>query len=282
MQDPTYAPIDENPIKGIDDTKSIIPVPKGATLTIAKDNKLTDDQIMAIRARTPKQLTKPLKGRGGKELTYVPIAIYIRKLNFVFGYGNWTHEITKSQVLEDHALVEGKLTIIPTGQVVMQFGGHPIARELLGYEKPDQANPGIMRRIDTWGWKKLQDSKKPEEQKDAYVWKKVYGSYVDPGDSIKAAATDSLKKCCSVIGFFSDIYSPEEFVEVNQPKPAKGPDTKTVDNVIRIVGKMGVKELEEFAEELKKSPEYTAVQKKTLIAIADKRMQELPNGHPLI
>lgn len=202
LSEPVLVPIDENPIKGIDD--KAISVPAKMVLSLVK-TEITDQQIMAIRARTPRAFVKVLPGRGGKDLSYIPVNIYIRKLNFVYGHGGWSHRVIKSQIVEDHAIVEGELTIKATGQQIGQFGGHPMAREILSYEKGD-------RTIEPWAYSKLRGD-------DRYGWKKTYGNYVDPGDSFKAAKSDSLKKCCSELGLFSDIYAPEDFSDLSAAKP---------------------------------------------------------------
>lgn len=50
----------------------------------------------------------------------------------------------------------------------------------------------------------------------ADVKKKKDGVLLDYGNDLKAAATDSLKKCASLLGIASDIYGKEEFKEVKR------------------------------------------------------------------
>lgn len=275
-QEPVLVPLDENPIKGIDSKTDVMQAPKDIKLTLA-ESKLSPEQIMAIRARTPKQFIKPLKGRGGKELSYIPGAVFIRKLNFVFGYGGWTHEIIKSEIVEDHAIVQGRLTIMSTGTTVAQFGGHPIAREIIAYEKNGM-------QIAPWKYAKM-------DRKDQDGWIKKYGSYVDPGDSFKAAATDCLKKCASTLGLFADVYSPENFVplepeedvkkKVLTPPRERQMDERTFNGALKLLQKMDAKSIKKFLRDLNPSKLYSATQKRVLIDAADKRMSELADGEPV-
>lgn len=274
-QEPTIVPLDEGPIKGIDSKADIIKAPN--TRLSLVEGKLTAEQIMAIRARTPKQFVKTLRGRGGKDLSYIPGAIVVRKLNFVFGYGAWNHEILAKEIIEDHAIVHGRFTVPSAGIVRDQFGGHPIAREIIAYEKD-----GV--QIPPWKYSKL-------DKKDQYAWTKKYGHYVDPGDSFKAAATDSLKKCCATLGLFADIYSPDEFVPLEAeedtkkktlaPPKEKQMDERTFNGALKLLQKMDAKNIKKFLRDLKPSTLYSATQKKVLIDAADKRMSELPDGEPV-
>jgi len=241
-QEPTIVPIEdenpEKPIVGIDDKKSLATVPKNIKLQLSTTKKMTDDQIMAIRSRTPGQFIKTFAGRGGKQLSYIPVALYVRKLNFVFGYGAWSFEITKSEVMEGQAVVQGLLIVPEIGLRIAQFGGHPVARS--------------------------------KETKEA----------VDIGDTFKAAASDCLKKCCSMIGMFADLYSPSDFVELEPPKEASA-DEKEMQNMKRIIEKSDAKGIKKSVDGVKKSKKYSKEQKKTILGWMDKRMSALPDGEPV-
>lgn len=209
-QEATYEPIDgplptvitqpTDPIEGVDDKKSLTKLAKGVVLSIAP-SAMSDEQIMAMRMRTPSKFIKTFEGRGGKKLSYVPVAIYIRKLNFTYGYGNWSFEVVKSEVIEDGAVVQGRLSVPKFGMSVSQFGGHPVAREVLGFDCGDGKllHPSAFYKL-------------PYDKKALYT--KKHGNYVDVGDSFKAAASDCLKKCCSMLGMFADVYSPDDFAPV--------------------------------------------------------------------
>lgn len=267
--EPRYEPeIPSGAIEGIDDKKLAISIPKGAVLSLVPSS-MSNEQIMSVRAPTPPAFTKKMEGRGGKQLTYVPVAIYIRKLNFTYGYGNWSFEIVKSQVIEDQALVEGRITTrnAKDSSIVSQFGGHPIARELLAFEKRNES-------ISPWEWKKLMG-----KEKDG--WTKKYGAYIDVGDSFKAAASDCFKKCASMLGFFSDIYSPEEFQNLQKEKEPEDP-SKEVEGFKKIIEKSSVKEMKLLVTKIKGSKKYTEAQREELIAVIDARMKILPDGEPTV
>jgi len=138
---------------------------------------LSVEQILAIRSKTPPRFVKTRVGRGGKQLSYVPLPIFIRKMNFTFGYGAWSFKVVKSEIVENQALVQGELiiNIQPTPVIISQFGGHDIARD--------------------------------KEKKNA----------VDIGDTFKAAASDCFKKCASMLGLFADVYAPDDFIEIKIP-----------------------------------------------------------------
>lgn len=51
----------------------------------------------------------------------------------------------------------------------------------------------------------------------ADIKKNKAGGDLDYGNDLKAAATDSLKKCASLLGIASDIYGKEEFKEISIP-----------------------------------------------------------------
>lgn len=60
----------------------------------------------------------------------------------------------------------------------------------------------------------------------ADVKKSKTGGDLDFGNDMKAAATDALKKCASLMGVASDIYGKEEFKEVKIEIEAEPDDTK--------------------------------------------------------
>lgn len=58
----------------------------------------------------------------------------------------------------------------------------------------------------------------------ADVKKNRTGGDLDYGNDLKAAATDALKKCASLLGVASDIYGKEEFKDIPKPQPAEDPE----------------------------------------------------------
>ena len=109
----------------------------------------------------PADLIRTRKGSFGKELSYVEVAYYIRRLNEAFG-GDWSFEIVEHRLLDAEAVVLGKLT---AGVVTKTaFGGSMIT---------------VSRES---------------------------GSPVCMSDDLKAAASDSLKKACSLLGVGLELY----------------------------------------------------------------------------
>ena len=103
--------------------------------------------------------------RGGIDLTYITGEQATSRLNEVLGYDGWSFRILESKVIEDEVLVLGELTV----------------------KNQDRSNDpeGVVRQ--QYG------SQKIKRRKDG-------GAILDVGFDFKGAATDSLKKCASLIG----------------------------------------------------------------------------------
>lgn len=147
-------------------------------------------QLLRLMQRTPASHIFQRPAKGGGTWDYVT-GTYIQKvLNFVFGW-NWDFEIVSYEEKYGQIQVLGKLTVRGKNGVSvtkMQFG-----RADIKYKK--NSNP-----------------KEP----------------VDFGNDLKAAATDSLKKCAAELGIASDIYGKNEFKEVTTTTPKKA--TKPLTN----------------------------------------------------
>lgn len=120
-------------------------------------------------------LVRTRKGSFGKDLSYVEVAHYIRRLNEAFG-GDWSFEIVEHRLLDAEAVVLGKLTA--GGITKTAFGGSVIT---------------VTR-----------ESGKP----------------VSLSDDLKAAASDSLKKACSLLGIGLEMYVDAE-PQVKDEPPAR-------------------------------------------------------------
>ena len=129
------------------------------------------EQIAQIMQPTPSQYIEMRPGRGNTRLAYVTISYAIWKLNEVFGF-NW--DVIYGEPLIDLAAknVSIKTTLTVRGQ------------------NPDGQ---------TWALVKEQFG-----QDDLTVRN---NEVMGLGDSISAAASDGLKKCASLLGLFSDVYS---------------------------------------------------------------------------
>lgn len=129
-------------------------------------------QVDFLLQRTPPSEVKRRQGKGGRTFSYVEHGYVTERLNLVFGF-NWDFEVTDKQILDDEVIVEGRLTVrTPQGQTIVkhQFGGADIERHTTG---PKAGRP------------------------------------LSIADNYKAAASDCLKKCASLLGIGLDLYGRE-------------------------------------------------------------------------
>lgn len=123
--------------------------------------------------KTPDKFIKKRKGRGGRVFDYVETGYVVRKLNEVFN-GMWDFEILDQQVGKEHIWVKGKLTV-----------------------KFMDRNGNIQTITKTqFGGSEVKRTKE--------------GEIIDIGDDLKAAGSDALKKCASLLGIASDVYFQEK------------------------------------------------------------------------
>ncbi len=179
------------------DSKGLVPVSGGQLAAAGAGDRhklfmqtLNEAQVDFLLQRTPRHEIKYRQGRGGLQFAYVEHGYVTERLNMVFGF-NWDFEVVDKQILEDEVIVEAKLTVrTPGGQTIVktQFGGADIKRHASGTKKD-----------------------RP----------------LSIADDFKAAASDALKKCASLLGIGLDLYGrdrPEEFeqAEAQQPEQASG------------------------------------------------------------
>lgn len=156
-------------------------------ITKAENCLLSIKQLNFLFAETPSKHIHKRPGRGGQTWEYVT-GVYIEKvLNLMFGF-NWDHQIKSFDV--NH---EAKQCIV-LGTLTVRTENHTIIKEQFG--KSDI--------------KYLKDKPKTLE------------NTLDLGNDLKAAATDSLKKCASKLGIASDIYGKNEFkaIKIVESKPS--------------------------------------------------------------
>lgn len=137
----------------------------------------------AINAETPKSEIKHRQARGGQIVRYVTHSYTVKRLNELFGH-LWDYQILEQQIGEGQVWVKGQLKIwlSPTFAITKTaFGGTEIKRKFVEGGK---------------------------------------GDIIDIGDDLKSASADALKKCASLLGLFSDVYSKvEEKIEPNIMSP---------------------------------------------------------------
>lgn len=145
---------------------------------------LNEAQVDFLLQRTPRHEIKMRQGRGGMQFSYVEHGYVTERLNMVFGF-NWDFEVVDKQILEDEVVVEAKLTVrTPHGQTIhkTQFGGADIKRHASGQKS---------------------------------------GRPLSIADDFKAAASDALKKCASLLGIGLDLYGRDRPYDEEEPAPAK-------------------------------------------------------------
>ena len=136
-------------------------------LTLTENLALSEKQLNFIFAKTPARFIKQRPAKGGGVWNYVDVGYIIKSLNLMFGW-NWDFEVL-DQIVNIEAreiIVKGKLTVRTPSGEIV---------------KTQFGNKDIIFR---------KDSKIP----------------LSLGNDLKAAASDALKKCASLLGMAQDIY----------------------------------------------------------------------------
>jgi hypothetical protein len=168
---------------------------------------LSEAQVDFLLQRTPRHEIKTRQGRGGLQFSYVEHGYVTERLNLVFGF-NWDFEVTDKQILEDEVIVEARLTVrTPGGQTIVktQFGGAEIKRHASGAKN---------------------------------------GRPLSIADDYKAAASDALKKCASLLGIGLDLYGRDRPYDLEEPQPAQAPrppakESQVIDVGVEMAGVSG-------------------------------------------
>lgn len=136
-------------------------------------------QLLYIVQKTPTQYIYQRPAKGGGVWNYVE-GSYIKKvLNCTFGW-MWDFQIIDKGKEGDLVWVQGRLTV-----------------------KNPKGEPMII---------------KEQFGRSDIKYKRATRIMLDYGNDLKAAATDSLKKCASELGIASDVYSSNEKKEVQEDK----------------------------------------------------------------
>jgi hypothetical protein len=168
------------------------PIREGKKLTIPK-TWLSEKQITRLVEKTPKQYIYQRPGKGGTKWDYVTVSYVQRVLDFSFGF-NWDFEIVEHGKEADHVWVLGKLT------VYSEDGQRKIVKSQFG--------------------------------RSEVKYKKDSKDLLDYGNDLKAAASDALKKCASMLGIARDIYGKTDYKEESGVTAKTVPDTRTTEQKI--------------------------------------------------
>jgi len=134
---------------------------------------LPQEQINRLKQPTPAQFIKRKPGRGGKALSYVDVGYVTSRLNEIFGHV-WTFEVVREGREGAHVWVLGRLRVMLRDGVV------------LTKEQYGSSDVKVVRST---------------------------GKPICLGDDFKAAASDAMKKCASLLGLASDVYFPGQQFE---------------------------------------------------------------------
>jgi hypothetical protein len=145
-------------------------------LMLVSNPDINEKQLLHILQKTPSKYIYTRPGKGGGQFKYVK-AYYVKKvLNYVFGW-MWDFEIKEHGRESNQIWVLGRLTI------KNKKGEVRIAKEQFG-------------------------------RADIKFYKDRTKGELDFGNDLKAAASDSLKKCASELGISSDVYNEIEDREI--------------------------------------------------------------------
>lgn len=134
------------------------------------------EQINFLEQHTPPEAIQTRQGRGGKAFRYVTQQYVTRLLNDVFGF-NWDFDVLWEQAGKREVIVKGQLTVrSPKGQIVTKT---------------------------QFGGAEIKTEKKT-------------GNPLSVADDFKAAASDALKKCASLLGIGLDLYE-----DPTTPEPSR-------------------------------------------------------------
>jgi recombination DNA repair RAD52 pathway protein len=145
-----------------------------ADLIKKEENQLAPPKTLytVLNKKTPQKFIKKRLGRAGKQFDYVETGYVIEQLNKAFN-NMWDFEIIDKQIGKDKIWVLGKLTV----KFITPFGIQTISKSQFGGSDVKKSN----------------------------------GVVIDIGDDLKAAASDALKKCASLLGIAKDVYFKEDY-----------------------------------------------------------------------
>lgn len=144
------------------------------------NSEITSEQLKRFFTETPRSKIKSRPAKGGGTWEYVAGSYVTQVLNSLFGF-NWSFEIVTTMT---EALATANTgTVVVQGRLKVKIGNEWITKEQYGRKE--------------------------------VTYKKGTDVLLDFGNDMKAAATDAKKKCASELGLFADVYSKEDFFEVD-------------------------------------------------------------------
>lgn len=151
---------------------------KNGNLTLI-ETPFSQNQLLKILQKTPKEYIYSRPGKGGKKWDYVPVHYFEKAMNYIFGW-MWSFEIKKQWREDGYCITQGRVNVYDkTGKLLIfkdATGGHEIRM------------------------------------------KKKDGKPLDLRNDYKSADSDCFKKGCSKLGIASDVYGKNEFREIDKNK----------------------------------------------------------------
>jgi len=212
---------------------------KAITAIVMQEVQLSPRQTSVVQAETPAALIKTKPGRGGKRVSYVEGGYVISKLNEAFSPLGWEFKIVEKGTTErkNESSAEGEVWV---------YGELTIIDHKNGYRTT-----------------KGQYGQHPIHTK------------VPIGDAYKAAGTDALKKCASLLGIALDVYWGTLDKNEDAPPPKMTPAETFERAKMMIASTRDVGGLVVYAEKLKGSKVFNAAQKKELNDIISSKVDAL-------
>lgn len=149
-----------------------------------------------IAGKTPKECVFDKPGRGGGRQDYVPGWWFVQEANNIFGY-LWSQEVVDYKIDEKLGQVVAKVRVsvsLPSKKVIEKYPDGRIVETT--YE-------GLKVVKEQFGGSDIKKFDKGPKS----------GNVIDLADDCKAAATDGMKKCFSLLGFARDVYGPREVMD---------------------------------------------------------------------
>lgn len=198
--------------------------------------------------RTPKDKIKFRPGPGGKSLKYVDGKFVIEKLNEVFGM-YWDFEVISEDRDGPHITVKGRLTINKPAIL----DGRPVMIEVI---------------------------KKTQFGSQSINMQRGTSNPVEIGNDYKAAATDALKKCASMLGIGLDLYDSDEAKNEAQNNVSQSDNVEVLKKQIFAFGRglgKGSDETKQWVKDTLKIESFTEIslaQAQKILSILKEKIEE--------
>lgn len=164
---------------------------------------LNADQIQKLFNSTPQRWTYSRPAKGGGQWKFVKVSYVRKNLDSITGY-NWDFDI-ETTVAEAFEVAKLTKSCVVKGILTCRT-----------------------RKDGEW-----HTIKKTQFGRAEVKFKKGTQDPLDFGNDMKAAASDALKKCASLLGIAADIYEADEFMEINIVEADNSDQTAAIDRQVK-------------------------------------------------